>query len=235
MMSYNKTILCLADSRKMSGCCIAGKEWDDGTTGQWIRPVSERQAEEISIEDRRYEDGTLPRVLDVVSIEMKVPKPTGFQPENHVIDDGFYWRKVAQGTWEQVIAAVDNAPGSLWLDGDSSYNGRNDQIHLATVGQNLNSSLRLVRTRNLSLSVAMEGPPERRKRKVRANFIHNGQNYCFSVTDRPVEERYLKGPDGLFPVGDAVLCISLSEPFNGYTYKLVASVITPGDVGERHG
>lgn len=51
------------------------------------------------------------------------------------------------------------------------------------------------------------------------------------MTDRPVEDRYLKGPDGSYSIGEAVLCIILSEPFNGYTFKLAAAVITPQDIG----
>ena len=53
------------------------------------------------------------------------------------------------------------------------------------------------------------------------------KNYSLTVTDCIVEAQYLKMPDGLYPIGNALLCISLSEPFNGYTFKLAAAVITP--------
>jgi hypothetical protein len=60
---YTKTILCLANSRKMSGRCIAGKEFDNGRLGAWLRPISARATEELSDDDRNYEDGEDPRTI----------------------------------------------------------------------------------------------------------------------------------------------------------------------------
>jgi hypothetical protein len=87
-MGYTKTIVCLANSRKHSGRCVAGIEINDGTLGDWIRPVSDRVSEEVSLEERRYEDGKDTQLLDIVTIEMKRPHPHDCQTENHVIDDG---------------------------------------------------------------------------------------------------------------------------------------------------
>ena len=43
-----KRIVCLANSRKLGGRCIAGKELlADGVSGSWIRPVSHREFEEV--------------------------------------------------------------------------------------------------------------------------------------------------------------------------------------------
>ena len=42
-----KRIVCLANSRKMHGRCVAGREWRDGLAGQWIRPVSNREQQEV--------------------------------------------------------------------------------------------------------------------------------------------------------------------------------------------
>lgn len=229
-MNYSKTILCFADSRKLTGRCIAGKELNNAQVGGWVRPVSARPAEEISITDRRYQDGTMPRVMDLILIPMSAPKPNGFQKENHLIDDQYYWVRQGRGTWQHALNAVDRTAGPLWLDGDHSYNGTNDRITVASAAQ-LTSSLMLVKPTNLVLTVAMEGPDDRRKRKVRARFSLGNTDYCFSVTDVAVEDAYLKGPDGAFPVQEAVICVSLSEPFNGYTFKLAAAVITPENIG----
>ncbi len=63
-----KRILCLANSRKTSGRCIAGREITETGAGAWIRPVSGRGSGEISEEDRRYADGRTAQVLDLISL-----------------------------------------------------------------------------------------------------------------------------------------------------------------------
>jgi hypothetical protein len=45
-----------------------------------------------------------------------------------------------------------------------------------------------------------------------------------------VEKAYLACEDGIYPVDDAILCVSLGEVYKGYAYKLVAALITP-DMG----
>jgi hypothetical protein len=41
-----KRLVCLANSRKSGGRCIAGRELLTGNLGEWIRPVSDRKNEE---------------------------------------------------------------------------------------------------------------------------------------------------------------------------------------------
>src|SRR6266851_492506 len=62
-------------------------------------------------------------------------------------------------------------------------------------------------------------------RKVRGEFSLNGVRYRLAVTDPIVESKYLAGNDGTYDVGNAILCISLGEPYKGYAYKLIAGVI----------
>jgi hypothetical protein len=163
---------------------------------------------------------------------MLEPKPSTYQSENHLIADQFYWRKLGRATWQQIEAAVDPAPGPLWLNGYSSSNGINDRIPEDKAAR-LTSSLALIRPQNLRIRVAPKGDPNApEKRSVRAEFLLNGIQYDLGLTDAQIERKYLQGKNGSFPIGETLLCISLGEPFKGYVYKLVAALITPDRVGQ---
>ena len=227
-MRYTKTLVCLANSRKPpSGRCIAGREVSSSGFGSWIRPVSARPTEEISEEERRYQDGRDPEVLDVIAIEMTRPQPHLQQQENHLIDASYYWTKQRTASWKEVQSAVEDPAGPLWLNGSSSSYGRNDRVleHRLT---ELTRSLYLVQPDQLTLVVASEGagfgPPRRR---VRGRFDLCGHSYCLVVTDPWRERQCLARSNAEIELDDALLCVSLGEVFHGFAYKLVAAVITP--------
>jgi len=54
-MSIVKRMVCLANSRKLNGRCVAGRELVAGQPTGWLRPVSEREHEEVSEYERQYE------------------------------------------------------------------------------------------------------------------------------------------------------------------------------------
>ena len=227
MASYPKRIICLANSRKISGRCVAGKEIADSRIQGWIRPVSVRATGELSEEERRYEDGTDPKLLDVIDIWMREPKPHGFQTENHVIDDNLYWALVRKATPAELAASVDAAGGPLWDNQSSSYNGQHDRVE-ETAAIRHGNSLRLIHVNDLALSVGVEGAEfGNAKRKVRGRFSLHGAHYLLSVTDPLIERRFFLGANGQYEIGPATLCISLGDPYQGYAYKLIAGVILP--------
>lgn len=122
-MSYTRTIVCLANSRKppSGGRCIAGREFDGANFGAWVRPISARPTEEISEEERRYDNGQDPQLLEIITVPMSCPNPSGHQTENHVIDDGYYWERKGSITWTQLLGALDAPNGTLWTNNSSTY------------------------------------------------------------------------------------------------------------------
>lgn len=209
----------------MSGRCVAGKEVSKKTHFErWVRPVSNRPTQEISMDERRYDNGEDPKLLDIISIQMRGHVPHAHQTENHLIDAEYYWVKQGTLTWNDLDGAVEAFHGTLWVDGYHSYNGENDRIPEAQTLE-LDSSLTLVETDDLIVEVAHEGINP--KRKVRARFSLSQRRYLIAITDPAIEHEYLARDNGEYRVGIARLCISIGEPYQGYCYKLVAGIIRP--------
>ena len=199
-------MVCLANSRKMQGRCGAGREFIAGGAGPWIRPVSNRPAEEVSEYGRQYEDGSDPRVLDVMDVPLIEARPKDYQQENWLLDLQLYWTKAGRLHWEDLYRLQDRR-GPLWINGHSSYNGLNDRIPLAQA-TGLNSSLKLIHIANLELKVFATGEAfGNRKRRAQARFAFDGADYRLWVTDPIVERQYLAKPDGDYAVGETYLTV----------------------------
>lgn len=227
---YAKTIICLANSRKPpSGRCLAGREVLNDGYGQWIRPVSNRPTQEISETERSYEDGSDPKVLDLVRIPFIEAQPHEHQQENHLIDPTFYWERLGRATWADVRKATEDPQGPLWFNGFSSSLGTNDRVPQSSC-RRLKRSLYLVAPEGLTLLVGTETSGYgSRRRRVRADFDLSGHTYAIAVTDPAVERAYLRRQDGEYPLAGALLCVSLGEVFHSYAYKLAAAVIVRAD------
>jgi len=225
-MNYVKKIICMANSRKQSGRCIAGKEVLPYGYGSWIRPISARPSAEVSEEERRFENGQDPRVLDIIDIPMIAAAPSLHQTENHIIDAGCYWEKTGDLPWMELKHLVDN-PVPLWSNGDSTYYGLNDRVRLELASK-MTNSLVLIEPDNLVVHVQTEGVEfGNPRRRIRAHFMYQGFNYILVVTDPVAEQTFLAKADGCYPLIDTYLCISLDEPYtDGWCYKLVAAVIS---------
>ena len=226
-MTYLKTIVCFADSRKTSGRCIAGKEWHERNAGEWVRPVSERPTHEVSEEERRYKDGSYPQLLDIIGVPCDRHCAVSHHCENHVIDPNYYWTKQGRLTWDKIQSWLDH-PTSLWGIGEDSFSGLNNRV---AVGQEDGTSLYLVAVQNLNLLVGPKAPQYSSKRSVQGDFAYRGTTYRMDVTDPIIERVFLAKVDGQYELSHPVLCVSLGDPYQapgamqGYFYKLIAAVL----------
>ena len=186
-----KRIVCLANSRKLSGRCIAGKELlGDGSSSQWIRPVSARETEEVSEYERQFEDGSDPRVLDVVDVPLLDAVPKNYQQENWLLDPNNYWERVGKVAWNELGQYTDPVR-PLWNNGHNNFNGLNDQVPEANA-LSLRHSLRLVRVNDLALAVFPPGQTfGNSKRRVQGDSITVAMNTgCGSPTLIPSGNTY---------------------------------------------
>ncbi len=226
-MTKSMQMVCLANSRKLSGRCIAGRLWSaEEGAGHWIRPVSERVNQEVSEYERQYEDGSDPRILDIIDVPVLKSQPEGCQTENWLLDPEYYWEKAGVYSPLDLPDLVDPVE-PLWVDGFSTYHGCNDKVALEWT-EKTTSSLRLIAVEEVVLTVFAPGEAfGNSKRRVQGRFVHAGQDYAFWVTDPLYERRFLARLDGTYRIGECHLTISLGEPFQDAMFKLIAAIIEP--------
>lgn len=223
-MPTSKRLICLANSRKPGGACIAGIELGaHGSTGTWVRPIGDRTGEEVTWSESRLLGGRQPQLLDIVQVPLLSRRPNPVQPENWVVDASKSWSQV--GRLAPADLASLTASGPLWLSGWASVGGQNDRIPEAQAS-GLGSSLALIHVDRINLVVSVPGRPfGNLRRRVRGQFDWAGERYGLWVTDPLLEDAYASRDEGSYEMKDVYLTISLTTANRGFCYKLVAAAI----------
>lgn len=223
-MPYERTIVCLAASWRKNGLCFAGRIYEGGRFGDWIRPVSHRKSMEINDRERQKDNARLADVLDVVTLSFDSPAPKVHQTENHLISQGVQWRHNARLRYDYVSRAVDaDERQDLWGSGFHSQGHVNNRVPAGIVS-GFDYSLLLAKISDLELIV--DWHTSRYGHRYRGKFEFKANAYTLPITDPWVSERYKR--NGSYKLNDVVLCLSLGDRYNkGDCYKLIASVITP--------
>ena len=223
----DKTIICLANSRKSSAHCIAGK---DAESKCWIRPVSNRTSHEITKDQCKYIDGSIPQPLDIIRLPFKELATHGHQPENMFIDATFSWKKVGSIQYSDLKYLIDEGP-LPWVNNHSTSGKSNDRVPVELLKPE-QGSLRLVFVDTVTIKVQSRTFPgsAMEKKTLRADFQHHGTNYCIDVTDPVIEKRYLQIGVGEYTLVNVYLCISLGEVFGPFAYKLAAGIFMGGSL-----
>ena len=219
-MAITKQIICLANSRKIGGRCVAGLE--RGEPSSWVRPVSNRPAQEVSLSERRYQTGEDPELLDIISVPLLRACPEGHQSENWLLDPSEWWVKDDEASWDDLNALALDA-GPLWINGSASGRGQNNRIEVARIGE-VTDSLRLIYVPWLTIRVSSSFGTKH----VDGEFAFDGTSYVLGVTDPTVETAYRTRPNGDYEFGECYLTISVGEEFHGHYYKLIAGVMAEG-------
>ena len=216
--------VCLANSFKPGGRCVAGIRLDNG---DWIRPVSTREGGAVGPRYHRNQGNDI-RLLQVVRADLN-PCPLPNQPENWLI---------GSGDWEIVRALSDEQALKLiaprLVSGPALLGNASDRLpYMADAPPTVDGSLTLVEPQNLRWMLTERQSGNTLQR--RAIFELAGQTYNLSVTD----PEWFRNLSGLEPYtehpssADAYpasarrfFTISLAGEFQGFCYKLVSGVIT---------
>jgi hypothetical protein len=218
-------IVCLANSYKHDNRCVAGINL---VTGKWVRLVGLKVPGCLTLKEACYPDGKEAALLDVFEAELGEPCASNGHPE-----DVF----VAERPW-RLLRRFDEPPDAQLLmsfvnEEPVVLQGYCDRV-----------PTRKFEERQAEVSLGLVNPDdlwwwireENGKRKNRAVFRlgHIGHiRYDLPVTDPGMLNMLNLLPAGIHP--NTLLCgreptrtlltISLSEPFDGFHYKLVAGVV----------
>jgi hypothetical protein len=212
-------VLCLANSKKLGGRCIAGLDID---TGAWIRPVHRREGGEFYFAELHYEDGTPLEVLDVFEFEPGGNVSTLYHPEDVLARSEWTFERVATGEDLRLVdSLVERGPDLLGSRGDSVATPEH-------AGAALDASLTVIRP----VGVRFIKDQRFQRTRHRVHFRLDGQFYDLSLTDPVILNRMRQLDDAEYLPADLdikdnpYLTISLGEPFDvtGRCYKLVAAV-----------
>ena len=216
----DKYFICLANSYKHGGRCIAGIEVVPLPGGQltivhhndgrprWIRPVSMAENGEIP---NRLAQGV--KLLSLVKLTEVIPCPD----KAHTEDVHCSRMECCPYDFE-----ADNNFLSQFIDPvhQAVFYYRGKAIP-ATMINRLDYSLMLIRPEKASAYI----DDEREKSKYRMKFTYYGSNYDFPITDPCFLETFKKNPDRYTNLKGIYLTLSLGLEFEGFHFKLVAAVI----------
>lgn len=220
----DKYFICLANSYKRGGRCIAGVEivsdnsggWkpvrnDDGRP-RWIRPIAKTTYGEIP---NFVAEGI--ELLSVVKLKDVVPCPEQAHVEN------VYYSRMEQCDYNISLEPsilnqlIDNKHQSI-------FHNRGRAVS-AEMLMGINYSLMLIHPDKASAY----RDENREKSKNRMKFTYYCVEYDFPITDPSFLEEFKREPERYDNIPDVYLALSLGLEFEGWHHKLVAGVIISTD------
>lgn len=209
--------VCLANSFKEGGRCLAGIELDANNNPliinghpKWIRPICNTPHGEVPNEI------AVPfQILDIIEIGKTESKPEMYQSENILFDVGTI-AKVGIFNLGELSNICENKKYIF----KTRYPSLSEEVI-----QELDYSLMLVKPDKWE--VVEKVYEDRANPQQRMVFSYNGFTYDFSITDPVFLRRFQTNPNFLNDINEVILSLSVGVKFpatNRY-YKLVAGVI----------
>ena len=221
-----KLFICLANSRKYSGRCIAGVELYHGADGrlrmveneqhqpQWIRPISQSEFGALDASNVRHI-----KLGDLVEVEITegVQHFNSYQTENVCFDEN------SLRVVEKILLSRERLQKLSIKQPMPLFGTRG--CTLPMVGTNgLYASLTFIKVEKPHFhwrdGLANYRPQER------LGFVYNNCNYDLALTDIEFIEKYQANNAILEEANEVYLTVSLSMPYENKLYKLAAGVFT---------
>lgn len=221
----DKYFICLANSYKRNGRCIAGVEvtisqdnhWkivrNDDSSPHWIRPIDQHtEYGEILEGEARY----IP-LLSIVKLSGVIPCPHKSHSE-----DVNYMQMIVIGmisrNREVLEQLSDNVHFEVFYTTELAISPE--------VYAKGNYSLMMIHPESIQF---LEDLTKKRAR-YRMLFSYHGTNYDFSITDPIFYEKIALQPDLLSTLTDVYLTLSIGLEYEGRHHKLIAGLMIPSDM-----
>ena len=212
-------IVCLANSIKTGGRCLAGIQLDAANKPifsrgkpKWIRPISKLGHGEVPTACAEPFE-----LLDVIEFEAGMPQPEGNQSENvHCVLGSF--RKAGVFPRDNLAILCDRSEKIFGNRGkavsEDDENGPSYSLMLISVPE--------YETKSVTSQ-------ERTKPQIRMIFMYAGAEYNLPVTDPQFLSKYNIYHTEATSSSEQYLCLSLAVLQNGWYSKLIAGVLPSGN------
>lgn len=207
-----KQFVCLANSNKLQGRCVAGIEMSshsmpiiNNANPKWIRPVSSNLHGEISTDLVTHLN-----LLDIIEIETTQDVGNGFQSENVLFNDKSL-NKIGTLDYDNLFDFCSNS------DDPKIFGNRGKSVHEEVINL-IDHSLLMLCIEEFEIdSTDLD--------HLRLNFSYNGHDYDLPITDPVFIDNFKKNNDILAERSEIFVTISLAVEHNGWHSKLIAGII----------
>jgi len=209
--------VCLSNSFKEGGRCIAGIELDNNDNPlffqgrrKWLRPVCNTPHGEVP---SQLVDHI--KILDIVEIDITgKPEEKCYQSENV-----FFLESSIKITGRFNFEKINNlCDPQLLLFGNRGKAVSSEDV------KRLTHSLFMIKTEQFEVMTRLYNDNPHNP-QTRLSFVYKNVTYDFPVTDPVFLYKYRSDTNYLKDCKSLYLCLSMTVPWNDWYYKLVATVI----------
>jgi len=210
-------LLCLANSYKEGGKCLAGIQLDAQNRPllwydrpRWIRPICETTFGQVP----NYLCAEA-MILDIIEIDNAEVSETGYQPENTTFDKDSI-RIVGKLERDILDEICDNKiiTKIFGNTGNAITKEAIDEVGYSLMFLKINR-----------FQIREKNREHHKRPQLRFNFMYRGQWYNFPITDPDFLLKYALNNKLLDGISSVHVVLSISVPFNDAYYKLVGTII----------